>query len=163
MQGVPIFHPRCGGRHGQLRQIRVVGEGERPVLYRGGKTLGPQYHLMGDSGGEGQGGAVVLCGVLPSPAGQGGTGAASTVARDAGAPKWTSLLDLGDLNADLGVPRITQDDILAVNVSEFGLSCSTCHYLSRTTRHVWGRWTFCGQPARQRGSGDGCRASPTMC
>ena len=51
-EGVRVFHPGHGGRHGQLRWGRVVGEGERPVLGRGGKAMGPKCDLVGDSGGE---------------------------------------------------------------------------------------------------------------
>ena len=49
---------------------------------------------------------------------------------------------LGDLNADLDVPRTTQEDVLAAELVEHGLTCATRQFVSRRTRHVRGRWTF---------------------
>ena len=57
-------------------------------------------------------------------------------------PNGIRLLVLENLNVNLNVPRTTQEDVLVVEVTELGLFCPTRHYMSRTTGHVRGRWTF---------------------
>ena len=76
-------------------------------------------------------------------------------------PKGTRLLILYNLNTDLDIPRTAQEDVLAAEMTDLGLSCSTRDYVSSTTQYVRGRRPSAGQPTRRRRSGDGRGASRT--
>ena len=54
---------------------------------QGGEAVRPHCYFMGDAGREGEGGAVVLHGMLPNLVRQGGGSAMTLNARDAGAAK----------------------------------------------------------------------------
>ena len=57
-------------------------------------------------------------------------------------PKGTRLLILYNLNTNLDIPRTAQEDVLAAEMTDLGLSCSTRDYVSSTTQYVRGRRTF---------------------
>ena len=104
--------------------------------------MGSECYFVGDAGGEDGEGAMVLRGVLPPPLDKEGEAQRLLSRAMKAQPDGTKLLVLGDLNADLDVPRTTQEDVLAAEMTELGLTCASRHYVSASTRHVRGRWTF---------------------
>lgn len=67
----------------------------------------------------------------------------------------TKLFVLGSINANLDAPRIPQDDILAAEMQELGLTSQTRHYVSKSTWHVQRKLAFCQLSYTLKGEGGG--------
>ena len=58
------------------------------------------------------------------------------------APDGAKPIMLGDMNFDLDFPRTRQEEVMAMDMAERGMTCVTRGYRPRRTRRMRGRWTW---------------------
>ena len=76
------------------------------------------------------------------------------------APDGAKPIMLGDMNFDLEFPRNRQEEVMAMDMAERGMTCVTRGYRPRRTRRMRGRWTWRQRRALPSGEATSIKSKP---